>query len=65
MDAAASTLGSTLAAGSGIMDAADAMGTYSRRATDAVGTSSRMVRSGMICILSNYRLRIKILGKFM
>jgi hypothetical protein len=66
--AAALTLDTTLAAGSGIMDAANAMGTSNRRPTDvvgnivdAVGTSSRRVRSGMICIFSNYRLRIIIL----
>jgi hypothetical protein len=63
--AAASTLDTTLAARFGIMDATNAMGTSSRRPTDAVGntveavgTSSRRVMSGMICIFSNYRLRI-------
>jgi hypothetical protein len=63
--AAASTLGNTLTAGSGTMDAANAVGTSSRRpangvgnAVDAMGTSSRRVRSCMICIFSNYRLRI-------
>jgi hypothetical protein len=63
--AAASTLDTTLAVGSGTMDVANAVGTSSRRPTDAVGntvdavgTSSMRVRSGMICIFSNYRLRI-------
>jgi hypothetical protein len=63
--AAVSTLDTTLTAGSGTMDATNAMGTSSRRpadavgnAVDAVGTSSRRVRSGMICIFINYRLRI-------
>jgi hypothetical protein len=64
---ATSTLDSILAAGSGTMDTADAVGTSSRRAInvagnaiDVVGTSSsRRVRPGMICIFSNYRLRIK------
>jgi coenzyme F420-reducing hydrogenase delta subunit len=63
--AVASTLDTTLAAGSGTMDAANAMGTSSRKpvdavgnVVDAVGTSSKRVRSGMICIFSNYRLRI-------
>jgi uncharacterized membrane protein YbhN (UPF0104 family) len=46
--AATSTLDSTIAAGFRTMDAAN-----------AVGTSSRRVRSGMICIFSNYRVRIK------
>jgi hypothetical protein len=55
---AASTLDTTLTARSGIMDAANAMGTSSRRPADAVGTSSRRVRSDMICIFSNYRLSI-------
>jgi hypothetical protein len=61
----ASTLDSTLAVGFGTMDAVDTVGTSSRRAVDAmgnaadaVGTSSRRVRSGMISIFSNYRLRI-------
>jgi hypothetical protein len=63
--AAASTLDTTLAAGSKTMDATNAVGTSSRRPTDAVGnagdsvgTSSRRVKSSMICIFSNYRLRI-------
>jgi hypothetical protein len=62
---AASTLDTTLTAGSGIMDDANVVGTSSRRpvgavgnAVYAVGTSSRRVRSGMICIFSNYRLSI-------
>jgi hypothetical protein len=66
---AASTLDSTLAARFGTMDTvdtvgtssrrvADIVGTSSRRAADIVGTSSRRVRSGMISIFSNYRLRI-------
>jgi hypothetical protein len=61
-----STLDTSLAPGSGTMDVANAMGTSSRRPTDVVGnavdavrTSGRRVRSGMICIFSNYRLRIK------
>jgi hypothetical protein len=41
--ATASTLDSTLVAGFRIMDAADTMGTSSRRDIDAVGTSSRRV----------------------
>jgi hypothetical protein len=60
------TLHTSLTPGSGTMDAANAMGTSSRRPADAVGnavdavrTSDRRVRSGMICIFSNYRLRIK------
>jgi hypothetical protein len=64
--ATASTLHTSLAPRSGTMDAANAMGTSSRRPTiavgnavDAVQTSGRRVRSGMICIFSNYRLRIK------
>jgi hypothetical protein len=63
--AAASTLDTTLAAGSKTMGATNAVGTSSRRPTDAVGnagdsvgTSSRRVKSSMICIFSNYRLRI-------
>jgi hypothetical protein len=47
------------------MDTANALGTSSRRSADVVenavnvvGTSSRRVRSGMICIFNNYRLRI-------
>jgi hypothetical protein len=62
---AASTLDSTLPAGFGAMDTADIVGTSSRRATDAVGNvadvvgiSSRRVRSGMISIFINYRVRI-------
>jgi hypothetical protein len=64
--ATASTLDTSLAPGSGTLDAANAMGTSSRKPVDAVGnivdamrTSGRRVRSGMICIFSNYRLRIK------
>jgi hypothetical protein len=60
--AAALTLDSTLAAGFRTMDAANTVGTSSRRAVDAVGTSSRRVRSSMISILSNYRLRITFLS---
>jgi hypothetical protein len=63
--ATASILDTTLAAGPGTMDTANAMGTSSRRPTDvvgnavdAVGTSRRRVRSGMICIFNNYRLRV-------
>jgi hypothetical protein len=63
--ATASTLDTTVVARSRTMDTANAVGTSSRRpaiavgnASDAVGTSSRRVRSGMICIFSNYRLRI-------
>jgi hypothetical protein len=56
--AAALTLDSTLAAGSGTMDAATALGTSYRRAVDAVVnivnvvwiSSSRRVRSGMISV---------------
>jgi hypothetical protein len=62
---AASTLDTTLTAGSETMDAANAVGTSSRRPVDVVGnivdavrTSSRMVMLGMICIFSNDRLRI-------
>jgi hypothetical protein len=52
------TLDSTLAAGSGTMDVATALGTSSRRAVDAVAnvtdvvrtSSSRRVRSGMISV---------------
>jgi hypothetical protein len=55
---AASTLDSTLVAWFGTMDTADIVRTCSRRAADAVGTSSRRIRSGMISIFSNYRLRI-------
>jgi hypothetical protein len=64
--ATASTLHTNLATGSETMDATNAMGTSSRRPVDGVGnaidavrTSGRRVRSGMICIFSNYRLRIK------
>jgi hypothetical protein len=64
--ATAMTLDFTLAAGSMTMGAVDVVGTFSRRVIDAVGnaanavgTSSRRVKSGMICIFSNYRLRIK------
>jgi hypothetical protein len=63
--AAASTPDSTLAVEFGTMDAADTMGTSSRRAAnvvgnaaDAVRTSSRRVRSCMLSIFSNYRLII-------
>jgi hypothetical protein len=59
---AASTLDSTLVAWFGTMDAADIVRTCSRRAADAVGTSSRRIRSGMISIFSNYRLRITFLS---
>ena len=56
--AAALTLDSTLAAESGTMDAAIALGTSSRRTVDAAGnvtnvvraSSSRRVRSGMILV---------------
>jgi hypothetical protein len=64
--ATTSTLDTSLAPRSGTLDAANAMGTSSRRPADAVGntvdavqTSGRRVRLGMICIFSNYRLRIK------
>jgi hypothetical protein len=64
--ATASTLHISLVPRSGTMDTTNAMGTSSRRpidamrnAFDAVRTSDRRVRSGMICIFSNYRLRIK------
>jgi hypothetical protein len=64
--ATASTLHTSLAPRFGTMDAAIAMGTTSRRLADVVGntvdavrTSGRRIRSGMICIFSNYRLRIK------
>jgi hypothetical protein len=46
--ATASTLHTSLAPGSRTMDT-----------VNAVRTSGRRVRSGMICIFSNYRLRIK------
>jgi hypothetical protein len=62
----ASTLHTSLASGSGTMDATNVVRTSSRRPNDAMGnvvdavqTSGRRVRSGMICIFSNYRLRIK------
>jgi hypothetical protein len=65
--AAASTLDSTLAARFRTMDTTDSVGTSSRRAVDAVGnaadavgTSSRRVRSSMISIFSNYRLKITL-----
>jgi hypothetical protein len=64
--ATTSTLDTSLAPGSDTMDTTNVMGTSSRRPTDAVGnavdaaqTPDRRVRSGMICIFSNYRLRIK------
>jgi hypothetical protein len=64
--ATASILHTSLTPGSGTMDAANAMRSSSRRPADAMGntidvvrTSGRRVRSGMICIFSNYRLRIK------
>jgi hypothetical protein len=64
--ATTSTLHISLAPGSGTMEATNAVETSSRRPTDAVGnavdairTSGRRVRSGMICIFSNYRFRIK------
>jgi hypothetical protein len=58
LDAATSTLDSTLAAGSGTMDAAAALGTSSMRAVDAAGnvadvmwtSSSKRVRSSMILV---------------
>jgi hypothetical protein len=60
------TLDTSLAPRSGTLDAANAVGISSRRpvdavwnAADAVRASGRRVRSGMICIFSNYRLRIK------
>jgi hypothetical protein len=62
----ASTLHTSLAPGSETMDIANAVGTSSRRPVDAVGnavaavrTSGRRVRLGLICIFSNYKLRIK------
>jgi hypothetical protein len=62
--ATTSTLHTSLAPGSGIMDAANVVGTSSRRPTDAMGNavdvvrpSGRRVRLGMICIFNNYRLR--------
>jgi hypothetical protein len=64
--ATVSTLHTSLAPGSETMDVANAVGTSSRRLADVVGnaidavqTSGRRVRSGMICIFSNYTLRIK------
>jgi hypothetical protein len=64
--ATTSTLDTSLAPGSDTMDTTNVMGTSSRRPIDAVGnavdaaqTPDRRVRSGMICIFSNYRLRIK------
>jgi hypothetical protein len=66
MAVTASTLDTSLAPESGTMDIVNVMGTSSRRPADAMGnaidvvrTSGRRVRSGMICIFSNYRLRIK------
>jgi hypothetical protein len=66
MAVTASTLDTSLAPESGTMDIANVMGTSSRRPADAMGnaidvvrTSGRRVRSGMIYIFSNYRLRIK------
>jgi hypothetical protein len=60
------TLHTSLAPGSETMDAANAVGTSSKRPVDAMGnvvdavqTSGKRVRSSMICIFSNYRLRIK------
>jgi hypothetical protein len=55
----ASTLHTSLAPRSRTMDAANAVGTSSRRPADVVRTSGKRVRSGMICIFSNYKLRIK------
>jgi hypothetical protein len=64
--ATTSTLHTSLAPESGTMDIANAVGTSTGRpvdavenAIDAVRTSGRRVRSDMICIFSNYRLRIK------
>jgi hypothetical protein len=64
--ATTSILHTSLAPGSRTMDAANAVRTSSRRPADAVGnavdvvwTSGRRVRSDMICIFNNYRLRIK------
>jgi hypothetical protein len=58
--ATASTLDTSLAPGSWTLDAANAVETSSTRLViDVVRTSDRRVRSGMICIFSNYRLRIK------
>jgi hypothetical protein len=64
--AAALTLDSTLAVGSGTMDVVDAMRTSSRRVIDVMGNSSRRrVRLGIICIFSNYGLRIKFFVNIM
>jgi hypothetical protein len=64
--ATSSTLHTSLAPRSRTMDAANVVGTSSMRladvvgnAVDAVRTSGRRVRSGMICVFSNYRLRTK------
>jgi hypothetical protein len=57
--ATASTVHTSLAPRSGAMDAANAVGSSSRRPIDAVRTSGRRVRSDMIYIFSNYKLRIK------
>jgi hypothetical protein len=64
--ATTSTRHTSLAPKSRTMDAANAMGTPSRRPADAVGNtidavraSGRRARSGVICIFSNYRLKIK------
>jgi hypothetical protein len=64
--ATTSTRHTSLAPKSRTMDAANAMGTPSRRPVDAVGNtidavraSGRRARSGVICIFSNYRLKIK------
>jgi hypothetical protein len=64
--ATTSTLDTSLASGSGTIDVANAVGTSNRRPADAVGnvvdavrTSGKRVRSGMICVFSNYILRIK------
>jgi hypothetical protein len=66
LTATASTLHTSLAPRSRTMDAANAVGTSSRRPADAVGNavdamqaSGRRVKSGMICIFRNYRNRIK------
>jgi hypothetical protein len=66
LTATASTLNTSLTPGSGTLDAFNVMGTSSRRPADAVGnaidavrTSGGRVRSGMICIFSNYILGIK------
>jgi hypothetical protein len=64
--ATTSTLHTSLAPGSETMDAANAVGTSSRRLPDAMGnaveavrTIGRRVRLGMICTFSKYRLQIK------